>query len=79
MRAAARCMSACSRTASVEAAGALAALDVLIGDGAGLLSAAYPAATVLTPDACAPVLVAALGAADPPAPADPIYMRAAYA
>jgi tRNA threonylcarbamoyladenosine biosynthesis protein TsaB len=66
-------------TLSIADAGLLAAPQVLIGDGAGLLWPAYPAAKVVTPDACDPVLVAALGAADPPAPADPIYMRAAYA
>jgi tRNA threonylcarbamoyladenosine biosynthesis protein TsaB len=66
-------------TLSIAAAGALGAPDVLIGDGAALLSAAYPTAAVIAPDACDPALVAALGAADPPAPADPIYMRAAYA
>ncbi len=66
-------------TLSIEDAGALETPDILIGDGAVLLASAYPKATVITPDACDPVLVAALGASDPPRPADPIYMRAAYA
>jgi tRNA threonylcarbamoyladenosine biosynthesis protein TsaB len=66
-------------TLSVADAGLMAAPDVLIGDGAALLSPAYREAKVVVPDACDPAIVAALGAADPPAPADPIYMRAAYA
>ncbi len=66
-------------TLSIEEAGRLAAPDILIGDGAALLEPRFPDANVVTPDACDPAIVAALGALDPPAPADPIYMRAAYA
>lgn len=66
-------------TLSIDEAGALDPPNVLIGDGAALLSLAYPSAEVITPQACDPVLVAAIGAEDPPRPADPIYMRAAYA
>ncbi len=66
-------------TLPLEEAAGLAAPDILIGEGAPLLSSAYPAAAVIVPDACDPEIVAALGAADPPAAADPIYMRAAYA
>jgi tRNA threonylcarbamoyladenosine biosynthesis protein TsaB len=68
-----------AKTLSIEEAGLLGSPDVLIGDGAALLRAAYPTAAVIAPDACDPALVAALGAADPPAPAHPLYMRAAYA
>ena len=66
-------------TLSIDEAGALGAPDLLIGDGAVLLSDVYPAAQVIAPDDCDPAIVAAIGATDPPAPADPIYMRAAYA
>jgi len=66
-------------TLSIEDAGALDPPNVLIGDGAALLSLAYPAAEVVTPQACDPVIVAAIGVEDPPRPADPNYMRAAYA
>ncbi len=66
-------------TLSIDEAGALGAPDVLIGDGAALLQQRFPDATVIIPDACDPAIVAALGALDPPSPADPIYMRAAYA
>ncbi len=66
-------------TLSVAETGLLATPDVLIGDGAPLLEQRFPEAKVEIPDACDPAIVAALGAADPPAPADPIYMRAAYA
>ncbi len=66
-------------TLPVEEAARLNVPDVLIGDGAPLLQPHFPQATIIVPDACDPGVVAALGAADPPAPADPIYMRAAYA
>lgn len=66
-------------TLSIEDAGRLAAPDMLIGDGAPLLAQRFPKAQVEIPDACDPAIVAALGAMDPPSPADPIYMRAAYA
>lgn len=68
-----------AQTLSIDDAGRMTAPDVLIGDGAGLLSPAFPTAMAVLPEACDPVLVAAIGAANPPAPADPIYMRAAYA
>lgn len=66
-------------TLSLDEAGALDPPDVLIGDGATLLGPDYPSAEVVTPQACDPAIVAAIGAEDPPRPADPIYMRAAYA
>jgi tRNA threonylcarbamoyladenosine biosynthesis protein TsaB len=66
-------------TMAVDDARRLPEPDVLIGDGAPLLDQRFPAAKVIVPEACDPVIVAAIGAADPPAPADPIYMRAAYA
>lgn len=66
-------------TLSIEEAGALDPPDVLIGDGAVLLARYFPMAKIMSPDACDPAVVAALGTSDPPAPADPIYMRAAYA
>jgi tRNA threonylcarbamoyladenosine biosynthesis protein TsaB len=68
-----------AETLSIEEAGRLAAPDVLIGDGAPLLAPRFPKAKVEIPDACDPGIVAGLGAMDPPRPADPIYMRAAYA
>ena len=68
-----------ARTLDVGAAAQLRAPDILIGDGAPLLAAAFPLARLIVPQACDPVLVAQLGAADPPSPPDPIYMRAAYA
>ena len=66
-------------TLPVDVVAAWSAPEVLIGDGATLLAQRFPKAKVMVPDACDPALVAALGAADPPAPAEPIYMRAAYA
>ena len=66
-------------TLSLDDASKLDPPDLLVGDGAPLLEPRFPEAKVLVPEACDPVIVAALGAADPPAPADPIYMRAAYA
>jgi tRNA threonylcarbamoyladenosine biosynthesis protein TsaB len=66
-------------TLPVDEVGGFDAPDVLIGDGAALLQQRFPNAKVETPDACDLAIVAALGALDPPAPADPIYMRAAYA
>jgi tRNA threonylcarbamoyladenosine biosynthesis protein TsaB len=66
-------------TLTIDEASLLAAPDVLVGDGARLLEQRFPKAKVEIPDACDPAIVAALGAADSPAPADPIYMRAAYA
>ncbi len=66
-------------TLDIEAAGRLEAPQVLIGDGAALLAAAFPAARQVMPEACDPTLVALLGARDPLIPADPVYMRHAYA
>ena len=66
-------------TLSIDDVGTLDAPDVLIGDGAAFLEQRFPKAKVEIPDACDPAIVAALGALDPPRPADPIYMRAAYA
>jgi tRNA threonylcarbamoyladenosine biosynthesis protein TsaB len=68
-----------AQTLDIAAAGGLAAPDLLIGDGAPLLSGAYPRVRQWIPQACDPELVARLGAADPPFSAEPIYMRAAYA
>ena len=66
-------------TLSIDDVGTLDAPDVLIGDGAAFLEQRFPKAKVEIPDACDPAIVAAIGAEDPPRPADPIYMRAAYA
>jgi tRNA threonylcarbamoyladenosine biosynthesis protein TsaB len=66
-------------TLDVGAAAQLRAPDLLIGDGASLLAAAFPLARQITPEACDPAIVAALGAAEPPPPPTPVYMRAAYA
>ena len=66
-------------TLPVAQAGELAPPDLLIGDGAALLAPYFPKAKVVVPDACDPAVAAALGASDPPGPAHPIYMRAAYA
>ena len=68
-----------ARTVDVGAAAQLSPPDILIGDGAPLLAAAFPLARQIIPEACDPAMVAALGVADPPAPPNPIYMRAAYA
>jgi tRNA threonylcarbamoyladenosine biosynthesis protein TsaB len=68
-----------ARTLDVGAAAQLRAPDILIGDGASLLAAAFPLARQIVPEACDPSIVAALGAAEPPPPPDPVYMRAAYA
>jgi tRNA threonylcarbamoyladenosine biosynthesis protein TsaB len=66
-------------TLDVGAAAQLRAPDLLIGDGASLLAAAFPLARQIIPEACDPSIVAALGAAEPPPPPNPVYMRAAYA
>ena len=66
-------------TLDVGAAAQLRAPDLLIGDGASLLAAAFPLARQIIPEACDPAIVAALGAAEPPPPLTPVYMRAAYA
>ena len=66
-------------TLDVGAAAQLRAPDLLIGDGASLLAAAFPLARQIIPEACDPAIVAALGAAEPPPPPNPVYMRAAYA
>jgi tRNA threonylcarbamoyladenosine biosynthesis protein TsaB len=66
-------------TLPIDDAGAFAAPDVMIGGGAALLQQHFPGAKVVTAEACDPAIVAALGVLDPPAPAHPIYMRAAYA
>lgn len=66
-------------TLDVGAAAQLRAPDLLIGDGASLLAAAFPLARQIIPEACDPSIVAALGAAEPPPPPNPLYMRAAYA
>ena len=68
-----------ARTLSIAEAANLPAPDLMVGDGAGLLGAAFPHAAQIVPMACDPLIVAALGALDPPSPPDPIYMRAAYA
>ena len=68
-----------ARTLPIAEAEALAPPEILIGDGAALLGPLFSEAKIVTPDACDPAIVAALGAADPPAPAEPVYMRAAYA
>jgi tRNA threonylcarbamoyladenosine biosynthesis protein TsaB len=67
------------QTLDLAAAATLFSPALLIGEGAPLLAAAFPDARVEVPQACDPVLVARLGALDPPRAADPIYMRAAYA
>lgn len=67
------------RTVDIGEAAAEAAPAILIGEGAPLLEGAFPQARVWVPQACDPVLVAALGARNPAAPPEPIYMRAAYA
>ena len=68
-----------AQTLALEQARGLAAPETLIGDGAPLLADAFPKANQSLPQACDPVLVAILGARDPCAPLDPVYMRAAYA
>ncbi len=68
-----------AQTLDLAQAAALAAPDMLIGECAPLLAAAFPSARVEVPQACDPGLVAMLGALDPPGSPHPIYMRAAYA
>jgi tRNA threonylcarbamoyladenosine biosynthesis protein TsaB len=67
------------QTVDIAQAAAEPAPAILIGEGAPLLAAAFPLAQVVVPEACDPVLTALLGARDPIAPPEPIYMRAAYA
>ena len=68
-----------ARTLGIAEATKLSAPEVLIGEGAPLLAAAFPNARQIIPESCDPVIAAALGSRDPLTPAAPVYMRAAYA